>query len=100
MMPKARCHCCGQHDLFPSAPNIRPAELFSMSRSVAFSGHACALICKERKAKAMMYGNGMASGMGAMMWGMGLLWLLVVVLIVLGVAALAKYVFFGGNHKI
>jgi len=44
----------------------------------------------------MMYGN----GMGAMMWGMGLLWLLVVVLIVLGVAALAKYVFFGGNHKI
>jgi hypothetical protein len=47
----------------------------------------------------MMYGNGMTSGMGAMMWGMGLLWLLVVVLIVLGVAALAKYVFFGGNHK-
>lgn len=50
----------------------------------------------------MMYGGGMMSGMmnGAMMWGMGLLWLLVVALIVLGVAALAKYLFFGGSHKI
>jgi hypothetical protein len=27
-------------------------------------------------------------------WGMGLLWLLVAVLILLGIAALAKYVFF------
>lgn len=48
----------------------------------------------------MMYGDGMMNGMGAMMWGMGLLWLLVVALIVLGVAALAKYLFFGGSHKI
>ena len=31
---------------------------------------------------------------GGMMWAMGLLWLLVAVLIVLGIAALAKYVFF------
>lgn len=49
-----------------------------------------------------MDGGGMMNGMmsGAMMWGMGLLWLLVVALLVLGVAALAKYLFFGGNHKI
>jgi len=33
----------------------------------------------------------MGSGM---MWAMGLLWLLLAVLLVLGIAALAKYVFF------
>lgn len=32
--------------------------------------------------------------MGSMMWGMGLLWLLVVALLVLGIGALAKYLFF------
>jgi hypothetical protein len=31
---------------------------------------------------------------GGMMWAMALLWLLVAVLLVLGIAALAKYVFF------
>jgi hypothetical protein len=31
---------------------------------------------------------------GGMMWAMGLLWLLLAVLFVLGIAALAKYVFF------
>lgn len=31
---------------------------------------------------------------GGMMWGMGLVWLLIVVLLVLGVAALIKYLFF------
>lgn len=35
----------------------------------------------------------MMGGMGAMISGMGILWLLIVVLIVLGIAALAKYVF-------
>lgn len=35
-------------------------------------------------------------GGGWMMLGMGVVWLLVVVLLVLGVAALAKYLFFGG----
>ena len=34
---------------------------------------------------------------GGMMWGMGLLWLLVVVVLVLGVAALIKYLFFGSK---
>ncbi len=33
----------------------------------------------------------MGSGM---MWGMGFLWLLLAVLLILGIAALAKYVFF------
>jgi hypothetical protein len=32
---------------------------------------------------------------GGMMWGMGLLWLLLLVLVVLGIAALAKYIFGG-----
>ena len=33
----------------------------------------------------------MMNSMGGMMWGMGLVWLLVVVVLILGVAALAKY---------
>jgi hypothetical protein len=33
-------------------------------------------------------------GMDAMMWGMGLVWLLVVLVLVLAIAALVKYVFF------
>jgi len=31
----------------------------------------------------------------AMMWGMGVVWLLIVILLVLGIAALVKYLFFG-----
>ena len=34
---------------------------------------------------------------GGMMWGMGLLWLLVVVVLVLGAAALIKYLFSSGK---
>ncbi len=34
---------------------------------------------------------------GGMMWGMGLLWLLVVIVLVLGAAALVKYLFFSGK---
>lgn len=34
-------------------------------------------------------------GGGAMMWGMGLLWLLLLVLLALGIAALVKYLFGG-----
>jgi hypothetical protein len=30
---------------------------------------------------------------GGMMWGMGLLWLLLLVLLILGIAALVKYLF-------
>jgi hypothetical protein len=37
--------------------------------------------------------DGMMHG-GPMMWGMGLVGLLVLVLLVLGIAALVKYVFF------
>jgi hypothetical protein len=29
-----------------------------------------------------------------MMWGMGIVWLLLIILLVLGIAALAKYLFF------
>lgn len=36
-------------------------------------------------------------GGGAIMWGMGLLWLLLLVLLVLGIAALIKYLF-GGSQ--
>jgi len=38
-------------------------------------------------------------GMGWMLGGMGLLGLLVIALLVLGVAALVKYLFFDGNRK-
>lgn len=41
-------------------------------------------------------GMGMMDGMGGMMmWGMGLVWLLVIVLLVLSIAALFKYLFGG-----
>ena len=38
--------------------------------------------------------NQMMDGMGGMMWGMGLLWLLVAALLVFGIAALVKSLFF------
>lgn len=41
--------------------------------------------------------HGMMDGMAGMMWGMGLMWLLVIVLLVLGIAALAKYLFSRGR---
>ena len=31
---------------------------------------------------------------GGTMWGMGFFWLLLIVLVLLGIAALAKYIFF------
>jgi hypothetical protein len=37
----------------------------------------------------------MMDGMVGMMWGMGLVWLLVIVLLVLGIAALVKYLWGG-----
>ena len=40
-------------------------------------------------------GDGMMNEMmgGGMMWGMGLWWILVIILLILGIAALAKYLF-------
>lgn len=37
----------------------------------------------------------MMNGMAGMGWGMGVLWLLLVILLVLGIAALVKYLFSG-----
>jgi hypothetical protein len=37
----------------------------------------------------------MMNGMGGMMWGMGLLWLLIIAVLVLGTAALVKYLWSG-----
>lgn len=34
----------------------------------------------------------MMEGMGGMMWGMGIFWILILVLVVLGIVALAKYI--------
>ncbi|WP_256476222.1 hypothetical protein [Siccirubricoccus soli] len=42
----------------------------------------------------MMHDGGMTGGM---MWGMGLVWLLVIILLVLGIAALLKYLFWRGR---
>ena len=36
----------------------------------------------------------MMHDMGSMMWGMGLVWLIVIVVLVLSAAALVKYLFF------
>ena len=46
--------------------------------------------------------NGIMNGemmSGGMMWAMGLIWLLVIVLLVLSIAALVKYVFMGNKRK-
>lgn len=50
----------------------------------------------------MMYSPGsMMDGTGAMMrmWGMGLIWALGIVVLILAAAALAKYVFFSGGRQ-
>jgi len=39
----------------------------------------------------------MMDGMGIMMWGAGLLWLLLIVVLVLAAAALVKYLRSGGT---
>lgn len=36
----------------------------------------------------------MMHDMAGMMWGMGLVWLIVIIVLVLAIAALVKYVFF------
>jgi tellurite resistance protein TehA-like permease len=36
----------------------------------------------------------MMDNMGGMMWGMGLFWLLVIIVLVLAAAALVRYLFF------
>jgi type IV secretory pathway VirB2 component (pilin) len=36
--------------------------------------------------------------MGGMMWGMGLLWILAIIVLVLLAAALVKYLFFGKSR--
>jgi len=40
-------------------------------------------------------GMGMMDHMGGMMWGMGILGLLIAILLILGIAALVKYLFVG-----
>jgi hypothetical protein len=39
----------------------------------------------------------MMHDMSGMMWGMGALWLLVIIVLVLSAAALVKYLFFGNR---
>jgi hypothetical protein len=46
-----------------------------------------------------MQWNEMMEGMGGMMWAMGLVWLLVVLVLVLGAAALVKYLFFDSGRR-
>jgi flagellar basal body-associated protein FliL len=38
----------------------------------------------------------MMNNLGGMMWGMGLVWLIILVVLVLAAAALVKYLFFRG----
>ena len=43
--------------------------------------------------------NGIMDGSGSMMWGTGLWGVLILVLVVLGVAALAKYLFLNNRQS-
>lgn len=45
----------------------------------------------------MMQGGMMTGEMHAMMWGAGVLWILVLLVLALGIAALLKYLF-SGRH--
>jgi hypothetical protein len=36
---------------------------------------------------------------GGMLWGMGIIWLLAILALLLGVAALVKYLFFSGGQR-
>jgi len=46
-----------------------------------------------------MMQSDMMEGMGGMMWGMGLFWLLGLTLVILSIAALIKYLFFSRPRK-
>jgi len=46
-----------------------------------------------------MPSNEMMEGMGGMMWAMGFVWLLVILVLVLGAAALVKYLFFDSGRR-
>lgn len=50
-------------------------------------------IGRHSRKEEMVMMNGMMDG-GSMMWGMGLIGLLVILVLVLGVGALVKYLFF------
>lgn len=41
----------------------------------------------------------MMNQMGGMFWGMSLMWILVILLLVLGIAALFKYLFFSSGRR-
>jgi hypothetical protein len=58
----------------------------------------CADIPSNTPGDEMMI-NGIVDGTGSMMWGMGWSGLLILVLVVLGVAALGKYLFFNDRRK-
>jgi hypothetical protein len=58
------------------------------------SSRHVAVRINDRKGKNVMY-DIMSGGM---MWGMGFFWLLVIILVLLAIAALAKYLFFGGGR--
>jgi len=46
-----------------------------------------------------MQWNDMMEGIGGMMWAMGFVWLLAVLVLVLGVAAVVKYLFFSSGRR-
>lgn len=46
-----------------------------------------------------MMQHGIMEGMGGMIWGMGLLGLVVLIILALLIAALIKYLFFDGRRK-
>lgn len=71
----------------PTMPGVASAGLLATALAAASGGPAAAQGWSGR----MMTG----SGMGGVMWGMGLVWLLILVLAVLGVMALVKYLFRG-----
>ncbi len=63
-------------------PDFKLAALFSQD------------ITADKLAAALPY-RAMMTHMGEMMWGMDLLWFIVIILLVLAAAALVKYLFFG-----
>lgn len=80
----------------PGVPWLKRAKLTGRPARLAIClAVVLAAIC--RPAAAQNWSGHMmdGSGMGGFMWGMGLFWLLLLVLAVLGVIALVKYLFRG-----
>ncbi|HET6220521.1 MAG TPA: hypothetical protein VFE11_00085 [Dongiaceae bacterium] len=68
--------------------------------ALSAAGMAPAFLARAQETQPPPPGPPMGPGMmhGGMMWGMGILWILTVIVLLLGAAALIKYLFFSARR--